>query len=113
MSPFVYLIAEGVTDVALITRVLRLYFPMTRVKRREDLPERAREWLDGFKWPVRGDITRLAVPAPVFLKTERSLVAIRNAQGLSQMEACGCEQSPALYDGSPAQAWQEPQDQLG
>jgi len=85
MSSFVYLLAEGVTDVTLITRVLRRYLSMTRIKTRADLPDGAKTWLDGFRWPVGGDIARLAVPAPVFMRRSGVLVAIRNAQSLDQI----------------------------
>jgi hypothetical protein len=85
MSDFVYLITEGVTDVTLITRVLVQYFSLRQVRRREDLPGWAKSWLDGFKWPVRGDISRLGVPAPVFLQGDGLIVGIRNAQGLGGM----------------------------
>jgi hypothetical protein len=87
MNAFIYLIAEGVTDVTLITRILRRYLAMTRIKTRADLPDRARAWLDSFKWPVGGDIARLAVPAPVFMQSDSVLVAVRNAQGLDQIQA--------------------------
>lgn len=85
MSSFVYLLAEGVTDVTLITRVLRRYLSMSRIKARSDLPDRAKTWLDSFRWPVGGDIARPAVPAPVFMQRAGVLVAIRNAQGLDQI----------------------------
>ncbi len=86
MSSFVYLIAEGVTDVMLITRVLRRYLSMTPIEKRTDLPDKARTWLNGFKWPVGEDIARLAVPAPVFMQREGTLVATRNAQGLDRIQ---------------------------
>ncbi len=86
MSSFIYLIAEGVTDTTLITRVLLRYLSMRRIETRSDLPEQARTWLDGFKWPAGWDIARLAVPAPVFMQRDGALVAIRNAQGLSRIQ---------------------------
>ncbi len=89
MSGFIYLVAEGVTDVMLIQRVLRRYFHLKQVKTREELGRSApgaEKWLDQFKWPHRGDISRHSVPAPVFfLRDDGLLVAIRNAQGLTRI----------------------------
>ncbi len=88
MSTFVYLTAEGVTDVTLIERVLRRYLSMRRIKMQADLPDQAQSWLDrAFKWPVGGDIARLAVPAPVFMARDDVLIALRNAQGLDRIQA--------------------------
>lgn len=85
MTTFVYLIAEGVTDVTLITRVLVRYCRMVEIGKKSELPDKAKTWLDGIKWPVGEDIGRLAVPAPVFVQRESILIAIRNAQGLGGM----------------------------
>ncbi len=97
MSSFVYLIAEGVTDVTLIMRVLRRYLSMRRAEKRDDLPDHAKTWLDGFKWPVGGDIARLAVPAPVFMQKNGLLIAIRNAQGLSRIQNVLDADNEALF----------------
>lgn len=85
MNGFVYLIAEGVTDVALISQVLRRYLAMQQVTTLDSLPREAKEWLDRFKWPSGGKIDRFAVPAPVFMEGGGALVALRNAQGLTRM----------------------------
>jgi hypothetical protein len=44
MSPFVYLIAEGVLDVAFLTQVLCKRFGFVQVKARSQLPEPAQQW---------------------------------------------------------------------
>ena len=89
MNGFVYLMAEGVTDVMLLQRVLKRYFHMTQFKTLKELKQSAPQaagWLAQFKWPQGGDISRLAVPAPVFFRgAEGQLVAIRNAQGITRM----------------------------
>lgn len=86
MSRFAYLITEGVTDATLIVRVLRRYFSMQPIKDRSQLPEQAKAWLGGFKWPTGDDISRLSVPAPVFLRGNDISVAVRNAEGLTKIQ---------------------------
>ena len=85
MKKFVYLIAEGVLDVVVLTQILRSEFKFDEVKRKADLPEEASKWLSQFKWPEGDDIKRRTVPAPAFLIDERFCVAIRNSQGITNI----------------------------
>lgn len=90
MSHFVYIIAEGVHDVAFLGKLLHVGFGATRIETMEELDEARRIWMGSFKWPLTGGektmIKRLAVPAPVFYKlTAGTLIALRNAEGLSNM----------------------------
>jgi hypothetical protein len=92
MSRFVYILAEGVHDVAFLGRLLKLGFGASRVRTMEALDEGRRAWMSSFKWPsTRGDATnidRLAVPAPVFHRLAAgTLVALRNAEGIDRMFA--------------------------
>jgi hypothetical protein len=89
MSALVYIVAEGVHDVAFIGKLLVITHGASRVKKLEDLDESLRGWLgSAFKWPrfdgKHHDIERLAVPAPVFYRLPTAqVVALRNAQGIS------------------------------
>ena len=85
MSSFVYIITEGVLDVVFISQVLCCGFGGEIIQRKNRLPERARQWLNQFRWPVGDDIARRAVPAPSFIQFENGLAAVRNAQGLANI----------------------------
>lgn len=92
MSTFVYLLAEGVHDVAFLGKLLVLCHKASRLRTMDALGDDQRRWMESFTWPLRGgkkiDIERLSVPAPVFYKTERGeVVALRNAQGISSVGA--------------------------
>jgi hypothetical protein len=86
---FVYIIAEGVSDVTLIASILSKYHGMKRVDKIESLDSDLAEWLKdnkSYSWPVGGDLSRLAVPAPVFLADDARIAAICNAEGLSKID---------------------------
>jgi hypothetical protein len=90
MSAFIYIVTEGVHDVAFLGRLLAQVYRASRIKKLEDLDDDLRSWLDTFRWPNKvgkhHDIERLAVPAPVFYRlTTNMVVAIRNAQGLPEI----------------------------
>ena len=85
MNHFVYIITEGVQDVVFLTLVLRQAFGLKLIEKQSELPQEAATWLTNFKWPVGGDIARRAVPAPSFVGGDGVFVAIRNAQGLSNI----------------------------
>ena len=69
MSGLVYLLVEGVHDVAFVGKLLTACFGAVRVKTMEELDEATRRWMSSFKWPIpqggKTPIERLAVPAPV------------------------------------------------
>jgi hypothetical protein len=91
MSAFLYIITEGVHDVAFVGRLLSVVHGASRIRRLEDLDDALRGWVGtSFKWPRftgrHHDIERLAVPAPVFYRLPTSaVVALRNAQGLTEI----------------------------
>jgi hypothetical protein len=90
MSAFIYIVTEGVHDVAFLGRLLAQVYRASRIKKLEDLDDDLRSWLNTFTWPNKvgkhHDIERLAVPAPVFYRlTTNMVVAIRNAQGLPEI----------------------------
>jgi hypothetical protein len=85
MRKFFYLIAEGVLDVVVLSEIMRHRYSLAIVARKADLEIEAAKWLDQFKWPVGEDISRMAVPAPVFLQSEQWIVAVRNARGISEI----------------------------
>jgi hypothetical protein len=86
MKRFIYLIAEGVNDVLIISKVLQCGFGLAVIKQLENLPPHAQSWLNRFAWPIRGDITRRSVPTPEFLQNDTLFVAISNAQGITNMQ---------------------------
>ena len=86
MKQFAYLVTEGVLDVVFLTQVLRAGFGFVVIDRKSNLPQQAADWLGNFKWPVADDISRLAVPAPVFLQRDDCLVSLRNAKGTGNIQ---------------------------
>ena len=88
MSRFTYLIAEGVLDVIFLNKVICQAFGFRQIQKHADLPDHAKEWLSKIsKWPIADDITRMSVPAPVFLNNQSSLIGIRNAKGIKNVDA--------------------------
>jgi hypothetical protein len=86
MSSFVYIIAEGVLDVVVLSQVLTKGYGFNVIEKKSSLPEPAKLWLDQYKWPNGDDITRRAVPAPVILHKDGTIIGLRNAQGLNAIE---------------------------
>lgn len=90
MSAFVYIVTEGVHDVAFLGKLLTVCHGASRVRRLDKLSELCKDWIGSFTWPLRGpkyvEIDRLSVPAPVFYGLPTGgLVALRNAQGISNI----------------------------
>lgn len=90
MSSFLYLVTEGVHDVAFLGKLLSVGWGASRIRTMDELDEAHRSWIGEFKWPSfhrgKAQIDRLAVPAPVFYRfPEGTVVALRNAQGLSEI----------------------------
>ncbi|MCU0755751.1 MAG: hypothetical protein MUE46_11620 [Xanthomonadales bacterium] len=90
MSAFIYIVTEGVHDVAFLGRLLTEIHEASRIRRLELLDDDLRSWLNTFTWPNKvgkyHDIERLAVAAPVFYRlTTNTVVAIRNAKGLHEI----------------------------
>ncbi len=91
MNAFFYIVTEGVHDVAFVGKLLAVFHGASRIKKLEDLDDVLRGWLGtSFKWPrftgKHHDIEKLAVPAPAFYRlASGTVVAIRNAQGLSEI----------------------------
>ncbi len=87
MSRFTYLIAEGVLDVVFLSKVICQAFGLTQIQTYPALPGHAKDWLTKTtKWPIADDITRMSVPAPVFLENQTTLVGIRNAKGIGNVK---------------------------
>lgn len=86
MSTFHYLIAEGVHDVTFLGKVLSVSRGASRVRTTDGLDDPCRAWMKGFKWPIRDQIDRLGVPAPVFFRCPSDvLICLRNAEGIGRI----------------------------
>lgn len=91
MTSFFYIVTEGVHDVAFVGKLLSVVHGANRIRKLEDLDDALRGWVkSSFAWPKfigkHHDIERLAVPAPVFYRLPAGmLVALRNAQGISEI----------------------------
>ncbi len=85
MKRFIYIITEGVHDVLLISQVLQRGFGLSVIKNEAGLPQNAKSWLKMFPWPIKGDITRRAVPTPEFLENDAVFVGISNARGIGEI----------------------------
>lgn len=88
MSRFVYLLSEGVHDIAFLTRVLSQVHGGKKVSQKSKLDVPRQRWIDGFKWPLGEDINRLSVPAPKFVHVAASdtLIGLRNAEGIDRLK---------------------------
>lgn len=87
MSKFIYLLGEGVQDAAFMGRVLQQFFGAKKAETAKALDEPRQRWFQQFKWPVKDNIARLNVPAPIMYRLHdfNTLVAIRNAEGISKI----------------------------
>jgi hypothetical protein len=105
MSRFIYILSEGVHDVAFLSRVLKHVHGASKIGLKSNLDEPRRRWVDGFKWPIGDTIGRLAVPAPVFvhLAANDTLVGLRNAEGIDRLKITLEDDLEVLYknDASP------------
>ena len=99
MSRFVYLLSEGVHDVAFLSRVLKHIHGASRVDVKSRLDEQRQRWINGFKWPIGENIVRLAVPAPKFVHIAASdtLIGLRNAEGIDRLKATLEDDLEVLY----------------
>jgi hypothetical protein len=99
MSRFVYLLSEGVHDVAFLSRVLKHVHEASKIDLRSKLDAQRQRWVDGFKWPVGDNIDRLAVPAPKFVLIAASdtLIGLRNAEGIGRLKATLEDDLEMLY----------------
>lgn len=91
MSGLIYLLVEGVQDVAFVGKLLVVCFGARYVETMEELDDATRGWMGSFKWPIpkagKTPIRRLAVPAPLFFRLPAgNLVGLRNAQGLAELD---------------------------
>lgn len=121
MSRFVYILSEGVQDVAFLSRVLMQMHGASRIGLKSELDEQRQRWVDGFKWPVGERIDRLAVPAPKFVRIAASdtLIGLRNAEGIDRLKATLEDDLEVLYKhealpdriGLFLDSDEEPQDQ--
>ena len=91
MSQFLYIVAEGVQDVAFIGKLLVVVHKAERVIRMEDLTTDHIAWMKTFSWPLPAtstgtDIGRFSVPAPTFYKLDSgAIVALRSAEGIEKI----------------------------
>lgn len=90
MSGLIYVLVEGVHDVAFVGQIFSVCFGARRVETMEELDEATRAWMGSFKWPIqqggKTPIRRLAVPAPAFFRLPGGgLAGLRNAQGITEL----------------------------
>ncbi|ATB48173.1 DUF3226 domain-containing protein [Corallococcus macrosporus] len=85
MSNRIYLLTEGVHDVAFLARLLKLSLGLEHVSREAGLDPVWKRILP-TKWPHDGSL-RPAVPAPIFYRAPSSgtTVAVVNSQGISEL----------------------------
>lgn len=85
MSSYVYLITEGVHDVAFLGRILVASLQFKRVTKEQELDQ---GWIRILpkQWPHNGSL-RPSVPAPAFFQNSQQgvSVAIANAEGIDNM----------------------------
>lgn len=87
MTRFTYVITEGVSDSIFLAQVFRQRYSLPIASRMSELGTEAKEWLQGFRWPVDDNISRMAVHAPVFLQDQARLVVLRNARGINGVQS--------------------------
>lgn len=99
MSRFVYLLSEGVHDVAFLSRVLKHVHGASKIDLKSKLDEPRQRWINGFKWPVGENIDRLSVPAPkfVYIQANDTLIGLRNAEGIDRLKTTLEDDLEVLY----------------
>ena len=99
MSRFIYLLSEGVHDVAFLARVLKHAHGASKIDFKSKLDEPRQRWINGFKWPVGENIDRLSVPAPkfVYVAASDTLVGLRNAEGIDKLKTTLEDDLEVLY----------------
>lgn len=99
MSRFVYILSEGVHDVAFLSRVLKHVHGASKIDRKSKLDDPRRRWIEAFKWPVGEDIERLSVPAPKFVHIAASdtLIGLRNSGGIDKLKPTLEDDLEVLY----------------
>lgn len=87
MSRFVYLLSEGVHDVAFLFRLLKHEYGAKKIEQLSALDDARRAWVGRFKWPVGDKIARLSVPAPAFVRVPSLdlTLGLRNAEGIDRL----------------------------
>lgn len=82
----VYVITEGVHDVAYLSRLLGKCFALRQAEALSDLSPVFRHWIESScKWPHRDRIDRSSVPAPeIYVKNDLE-VALTNAEGIDRI----------------------------
>jgi hypothetical protein len=99
MSRFIYILSEGVHDVAFLSRLLKHVHGASKVDQKSKLDEPRQRWINGFKWPVGENIDRLAVPAPkfVYIGASDTLIGLRNAEGIDRLKSTLEDDLEVLY----------------
>jgi hypothetical protein len=85
MSALVYLLTEGVHDVAFLGKLLQISLGFARVSEESELDPAWKRILP-TKWPHNGSL-RPSVPAPIFYRhlASETFIAVVNAQGISEL----------------------------
>ena len=98
MSLALYGLVEGVTDAALVGKLLRVHRGAAPVRALNQLPEPVQGWLlRSFKWPHNGNIERPSVPVPkLYTLPDGRVVAVANAEGVTRMQEVAEADSVAL-----------------
>ncbi len=86
MTRLVYLITEGVHDVAYLSRILVKKFEFRQAEALTDLDRVYRQWIESScKWPHNNRIDRSSVPAPEIYIRPGVEVALANAEGIDSI----------------------------
>lgn len=86
MTRQVYLITEGVHDVAYLSRILVKKFALRQARSLADLDAVYRQWIESScKWPHNNRIDRSSVPAPEIYVRPGVQVALANAEGIDSI----------------------------
>lgn len=82
----IYLITEGVHDVAYLSRILVRQFKLRQAAALTDLDDVYRQWIESScKWPHNNRIDRSSVPAPELYVGPDMAVALANAEGIDSI----------------------------
>lgn len=82
----VYIVTEGVHDVAYLSCILRKKFDFKQAGTVDELGRVYRDWIGSFKWPHDRRIDRASVPAPEIYVRPGVEVALSNAGGITEIQ---------------------------
>jgi hypothetical protein len=98
VTKYAYFLAEGQQDIEFLSRILKVFYCLNKVKQIDDL-DKFWHHLIPSKFPYKGDLLK-RVPVPLFLQDSQSeySIALHSSRGIDRMVEI-LEENIVLIDG--------------